>query len=103
MTYKNSSVTPFPACGARWAKRTAPPGITSRICMPTSRLWGNLSMRSDPSRRGLKLFCALGLAGLVLASRPAMAVVEIADTGQFVIDTAHVLDPATRDRLEKLL
>ncbi|MBI3840014.1 MAG: TPM domain-containing protein [Planctomycetia bacterium] len=29
--------------------------------------------------------------------------VDIADTGAFVIDTAHVLDPATRERLQALL
>ncbi len=58
-------------------------------------------MRCDPRR--LLVFGALCVALFALGPARALAVVNVADTGEFVIDTAHVIDPATRQRIEALL
>lgn len=43
------------------------------------------------------------LLGAVGAPRAARAEVNVADTGNFVIDQAHVIDPQTRQKLENYL
>jgi uncharacterized protein len=61
-----------------------------------------MSMHFDSRCRGLAPVGAL-LVGVCLLTPARAAVVEIADTHDYVMDTAHVLDPATRQRLENLL
>ena len=45
----------------------------------------------------------LALLGWLLIADTAAAVVTVRDTGKFVIDEAHVLEPAIRDKIENVL
>lgn len=52
----------------------------------------------------LRLFSLLLVAGLIFAlPRPAFAQTTVADTGQFVVDKADVIEPQTRVRIEEWL